>query len=209
MRIALAAAALLLAAAAQAAPGLFSLTGLDGWQPQALRNKATTAYRVASDGGTRVIEADCRAAASGLIWKQRIDLARTPILAWRWHAEAFPPARDERAKGGDDFALRVYVVRDGGWAFWRTRSLVYAWAARAPAGSDWPSPYTAQAHMVVLRSGPAGWQSERRDVRADFRRYFGLDLDAVDGVAVMTDCDDTGGTARGAYGDLVLGAAPR
>lgn len=203
-------AALVASGAAHAAPGLFSLTGLDGWTPQTFRGKAPTAYRLADAAGARVLEADCRAGASGLIWKEPVDLARTPILSWRWRADLFPAAGDERRKGGDDFALRVYVVRDGGWAVWRTRSLVYVWAAREPAGSDWASPYTSQAHMVALRSGGAGaWQAERRDVAADFRRYFGLDLARADGVALMTDCDDAGGAARGAYGDIVLTAAPR
>jgi hypothetical protein len=59
--------------------------------------------------------------------------------------------------------------------------------------------------MVALRSGAAGtgrWHEERRDVRADFQRYFGIELDSVDGVAVMTDCDDAGGKARAWYGDV-------
>jgi hypothetical protein len=42
-------------------------------------------------------------------------------------------------------------------------------------------------------------------VRADFKRYFGIDLNAVDGVAVMTDCDDAGGATRAWYGDVRFG----
>jgi len=194
---------LLLVAAmpAAAAPGLFSGTGLQGWTPQAFSGKAPTQYRLAGD----VLEAQCRAGASGLIWKERIDLTRAPTLSWRWRVDGIYPALDERTKAGDDFPARVYVVRDGGWAFWRTRSLVYVWSSREPAGSDWPSAYTDQARVVALRSGAAEagqWREERRDVRADFRRYFGVDLDHIDGVALMTDCDDARGAATAGYGDL-------
>jgi hypothetical protein len=99
-------------------------------------------------------------------------------------------------------------VIDGGWAFWRTRTVVYVWAARQPAGSDWPSAYADQARVVALRSGTAEagqWREERRDLRADFRRWFGIDARHVDGVALMTDCDDGGGAASAAYGDLRFG----
>lgn len=195
--------ALLLAGAVHAEPGLFSITGLRGWTPQTFEGKAPTQYRIENGA----LEARCRAAASGLMWKERLDLSRTPILRWRWRVDGVYAGLDERTRDGDDFPARVYVVRDGGWAIWRTRSLVYVWASRVPAGSDWPSAYTRQAHVVALRSGAAEagqWREERRDLRADFRRYFGLDLDHADGVALMTDCDDAGSTITAAYGDLRL-----
>ena len=59
--------------------------------------------------------------------------------------------------------------------------------------------------MLALRSGPAADDAmlqERRNVRADLGRYFGRDYDFIDGVALMTDCDDAGGTARAWYGDI-------
>lgn len=208
MARALIAALLLAALPAAADPGLFSVSGLRGWIPQTFHDKAATEYRLA--GG--VVEARCSAGASGLIWEERVDLSRTPLLSWRWRVDRVFADVDERAKSGDDFPARVYAVLDGGWRVWRTRSLVYVWASRAPAGSDWPSAYTAQAHVVALRSGGAEagqWREERRDLRADFQRYFGLDLDHVDGIALMTDCDDTGGAAVAAYGDIRLEAPPR
>lgn len=208
MARALSALLLALAPAAGAAPGLFSATGLQGWLPQAFDGKAATQYRIA--GG--VLEARCRASASGLLWKEPIDLAATPVLRWRWRVDRVYAGLDERTRAGDDFPARVYVVRDGGWAPWRTRSLVYVWASEAPQGSDWPSAYARQAHVLALRSGSAEagqWREERRNVREDFRRYFGLDVARVDGVALMSDCDDAGRAGVAAYGDLVLEALRR
>ena len=177
----------------------FPALALEGWEDQTFRGKAHTRYTIA-DG---VIEARCKASASGLIRKQKVDLAATPHLRWRWKVDGVYAGIDEKKKGGDDFPARVYVVLDGGLLPWRTRSLVYVWSSGSPVGSDWPNPYTAQAHHVALRSGnPGPWHEERRDVRADFKRYFGLDVGAVDGVAIMTDCDDAGGEARARYADV-------
>ena len=192
----------LCAPAAWAEPGSFSASGLTGWAEQTFQGRKPTQYRLTQDAGTQVLEAQCQASASGWIWKEKVDLHTTPILLWRWKVAKVYPGIREREKAGDDFPARVYVVLDGGWAIWRTRTLVYVWASAAAPGSGWASPYTAQAHVVALRSGAGSWQEETRDVRADFKRYFGLDLDAVDGVAVMTDCDDAGGATRAWYGDL-------
>lgn len=195
-----------------AEPGSFSVSGLGGWKEQTFKGRKATQYRLAQDSGVQVLEADCRASASGWIWKEKIDLRHTPVLRWRWKVAQIYSGVREREKGGDDFPARVYVVLDGGWAVWRSRSLVYVWASAEPQGTDWASGYTGQAHLIALRSGAAAaarWQEERRDVRADFQRYFGLDVDAVDGVAVMTDCDDAGGAMRAWYGDLRFEKAVR
>ena len=181
---------------------LFFATGaaaFTGWTEQGFTGKAKTRYQASSDS----VEAHCKQSASGLMREGRINLRETPVLRWKWKISNTYEGIREREKSGDDFPARVYVVRDGGLAVWRTRSLVYVWSSASPQGSDWPNPYTAQAHHVALRSGsPGPWQEERRDVRADFKRYFGLDLDSADGVAIMTDCDDAGGEARAWYADL-------
>ena len=204
--------AMLLAVSASAAPGLFSSEGLNGWVEQTFRNKAQTAYRLVQDGGVQVLEADCAKAASGWLWKESIDLKRTPLLRWRWKVERLPEGAPEQTKPGDDFGARVYVVRKTGLTPLSLRSVVYVWAHEAPAGSDWPNPYTAKAHHVALRSGRAGlgeWREEQRDLAADFRRYFDIETDTVDSVALMTDCDDTGGAARARYGDIRLEPASK
>lgn len=202
---------LMLPLLAWAAPGLFTESGLSGWQAQTFDGKPQTAYRlVADEQGRQVLEARCAASASGLIWRESIDLAKTPILRWRWRTQALFSGQDPRSKAGDDFPLRVYAVREGGFAVWRTRAIVYVWSADRFGPRDWPSPYTGKAHMLALRSGAAGlseWQEERRDLRADFRAFLGIDVTRIDGIALMSDCDNAGGRSRSWYGDLRLEAA--
>ena len=67
----------------------------------------------------------------------------------------------------------------------------------------WPSAVTANARMVAVRSGPARLGellTERRNVREDWRRAFGEDIDTLDAVAIMTDTDNSGQSARAWYG---------
>lgn len=191
----------------QAAPGAFSMTGLDGWQPQSFSRREATHYVLVQDNKTQVLQARCEHSASGYFWKGKVDLGKTPRLSWRWRVRQIYAGLHEREKSGDDFPARVYVVHDGGWAWWRTRSLIYVWSNGESGARDWPSAYTAQAHVVAVRAGVQGleqWQQEQRDIRADFRAYFGMEIGHIDAVALMTDCDDGRGSGIAEYGDLRL-----
>lgn len=62
--------------------------------------------------------------------------------------------------------------------------------------------------MAMRRSGaslqPGDWVTERRNIRDDFRRYFGLDLESINAIAILTDCDDLATTAKAWYGGVRL-----
>lgn len=194
---------LALAADQRVTVGAFSSGALDDWDTK--RFEGVTDYRLIEDQGRRVVRAESRAAASGLYKQVRIDLARTPYVHWSWKVERTVGALDETTKAGDDYAARVYLVFSGGVLFWKTRALNYVWASRQPQDATWPNAFTANAQMLALRSGNAlagQWVSERRDVRADYRRLFGSDVRYVDAVALMTDTDNTDGRAVAYYGDI-------
>ena len=42
----------------------------------------------------------------------------------------------------------------------------------------------------------------QRDVQADFKQFFKLDIDSIGAVAIMTDCDDSKGSGHAWFGDL-------
>ncbi|MBL8259202.1 MAG: DUF3047 domain-containing protein [Candidatus Competibacteraceae bacterium] len=212
MRKILPAALLAAAAAAVAADerlmiGRFSGGDLKDWQPKAFLGE--TRYRFDETGGQTALFADSQGAASGLYREIRVDLTRTPWLNWSWRVDRVLDGVDERAKSGDDYPARVYVVVSGGAAIWKTRSLVYVWSSNQPVGATWNNAYTGNARVMALRSGTrdAGrWVSEKRDVRADFRRLFGREIDAIDAVALMTDTDNSGQRATAWYGDIYFTA---
>lgn len=169
-----------------------------GWEEVAFTGK--TRYRVVGD----CVRADARDSASGLIRKQEVDLTRTPVMSWSWRADALPePSRnaDEKTRGGDDFPARVYVIHKA-FLPWNSLGINYVWSRGQPENSHWPNPFTDNARMVVVQSGPDGlgeWHDFRRNVREDFKRFFGLELERVHAVAIMTDTDNAGGTATVCY----------
>lgn len=181
--------------------GRFSANDLMGWESKVFNNP--TDYRVVDLEGESVLQAVCSESASAFYRKLTVDLHKTPILRWRWRIDGVYPGLDETSKQGDDYPARIYVVIDGGALIWRTKALNYVWSSSKPAGSVWPNAYTSQAMMVAVRSGEAeGWHEESRDLRQDFQRLFGFNAEKVDGVALMTDCDDAKGKGRAWYGDI-------
>jgi len=192
----------LLAIVGVLAVGAALAVGPEVWKPQHFDGKSPTRYRVAGDAGSVTISAHCVSSASGLIRRQGVDLRATPVLHWRWRTDRVFEGLNERSRAGDDFPLRVYVIRDGGWAWWKTRSLVYVWSASETVGAHWPNPYTDRAHVFVVHSGAddvGRWVDQGRDVRADFVTAFGQDIAQIDGWAVMSDCDNAQGQANADY----------
>ncbi|MFN3890947.1 MAG: DUF3047 domain-containing protein [Beijerinckiaceae bacterium] len=187
--------------------GRFSAGDLQGWESRAF--KGETAYRLAPDGGSRVLVARTNAAASGRFRRVRIDLTRTPFINFSWKVSGVYKGIDESAKAGDDFPARVYVVRERGMMGMNTIALNYVWSSARPVGSLWSSPYTSQVKLLALDSGPAKagvWSKHKRNVREDLRQAFGEDITEIDVVAVMSDADNFGGSAEAAYGDISFSA---
>ncbi len=181
----------------------FSRGDLSGWQSKAFAGE--TRYSLQNKDGRTALRADSNAAASGLYREVNIDLGKTPILNWTWQAGNILSGADERTRAGDDYSARVYVVFSGGLMFWRTRAINYVWSNRQPVDSSWHNAFTGNARMIAVESGPARlnqWVSEKRDVRADYKRLFGEAPDRVDAVAIMTDTDNTRTTATAWYGDI-------
>jgi len=191
-------------ASAERLLGAFSQGHMNGWEPHSFKGK--TDYELVTVDEHQVLRASCNATASGLFFRDTIDLRETPILRWSWRVDETFSGIDESTRAGDDFPARIYVVRESTVLRWRTRAINYVWASEKPRGSDWPNPYASQARMVALRSGPPDetgtWHTEEVNVREDFKRLHGQELDSINAVAIMTDCDDTGGTARAWFGDI-------
>lgn len=185
----------------------FSPADMLGWEHK--RFAGETEYRLVFDPQLQqqVIRASSRASASGLFYEQRIDLDATPWLSWRWRVEQFPTVTSERAKSGDDFAVRVYVVVRDGWTRLSSKAISYVWAQQAEVGQSWENPFAGdKAMMLTLRNRQHGdgWISEKRNIKADLRRLFGKDFRYIDAVAIMSDADNSNSSAIGYYTGLVF-----
>lgn len=163
-----------------------------------------TRYEVVSDGGDKVLKARTEGSASGLFHDLNLDLNKFPILTWRWKVEGVLEDGDARIKNKDDYPARVYVVFPG-WLPLFTRSINYIWANKLPAGQHIPSTYYSKSIMFALQSGnerASEWITERRNVVEDYKKLFGNAPPKVGTIAIMTDADQTGGSATAYYDDL-------
>ena len=181
------------------------------WREEKFLTKPTR-YEVVLDGGVPVLHATSLAAHAGLLRASEHLAPAHARLAWRWKITApLTGNTRERERAGDDYAARVFVVFETSAIPLRTRAINYVWAAHEPAGALFPSPYSKNVAMIVVRSGAAEagrWHREERDVIADYRRHFGEAPTRISGVAVLVDTDNTGRSAEAWFADLALETAP-
>lgn len=173
------------------------------WQSKVFKGK--TSYEFINQEGKFVLKASCDGTASALYRRMDIDLTKTPILQWSWKIDATHDGLDDISKGGDDYAARIYVVYKGLMP-WDVLALDYVWANAQPKDASWPNAFSSRAVMIAQESGNSGnkdlWVRESRNVLKDFKQYFERDIRNIDGVAIMTDCDNGKGKAIGYYRDI-------
>ncbi len=180
------------------------------WREQRLFARSTH-YEAIREDGQPVLHARSDRANSGLLRQLNLPAPAHARLAWCWKIRhPLTANRAERTRGGDDYAARVFVVFETSVLPRQTRAINYVWSSHQPVGAVYPSPYTGNVAMIVLRSGAAeagAWQGESRDVLADYRAFFGGPPRELSAVAVLVDTDNTGLSAEAWFADLRLDAA--
>jgi len=182
--------------AASTARAPFPDSTLDAWQERSF--KGHSQYELVGEGKDRTLRASTNGQASMLYKELTIALTDTPILSWQWKVENVFNNTNEQTRKGDDFPARVYVAYRYGKFPWQVYAISYVWASHSPIGDSWSSPYTKKAKIIALQSGSSNlnqWQFESRNVVNDFAQAFGVNVRALDGVAVMVDADNTGMSA--------------
>ncbi len=196
-----------------------------GWDVMTMKDEDRhTQYTLVRTDSTAVVKAVAKNSASALIRRVPIDPAEYPILEWRWKVENVLKKGNAREKSGADFAARIYVTFDydvDNFGFFEelkyraikamgyenvpARALNYIWASKVPRGTVLPTPYTDWVMMIAVRSGPTKtgtWITEHRNIAEDYRRAFGGDPPPINGIAIMTDTDNTGEKAVAYYGGI-------
>ncbi|MEA5446409.1 DUF3047 domain-containing protein [Gammaproteobacteria bacterium AB-CW1] len=167
-----------------------------------------TAYRLVEMEDREAIHALCESSASALYLEQEIDLRETPIIEWSWRIRgSYGEDIDESSREGDDYPVRLYAISDGGWRRWQTRAVNWVWASGKDQGESWPSAYADQVKMVALQSGEekAGqWVTERRNIREDFARFHDREIETIDAIGLMSDCDDLDTSNEAWFGGIRL-----
>ena len=198
----------------------------DGWKPLSFKNiSRSTTYEVVKDGDKTVVKADSNVSASGLIKEVRINPRDYPIIRWRWKVNNLVQKSDTTRKDGDDYPARVYVtfeydqdkVSVGKKLKYKAGRVLfgdipigainYVWETKAPIGVILDNAYTDFVKMIVVQSGPNRvglWIDETRNIYDDYKMAFGEEPPMINGVAIMSDTDNTKERAVAYYGDIVF-----
>jgi hypothetical protein len=171
---------------------------------KARKDAGRQVYKAAEEGGIHFL----RASSTGLgIQAGRQtkgwDLAARPMLSWSWRPRQFPKGADEREASKNDSALAVYMMVEHSRVA-GPKAVKYIWSERVPVGTHLTS-NNGLTQVRVLRTGSAGggWTEERVNVLEDFRKYFDdKGIPKPDGIAVLTDADDTKSSAAGDYANF-------
>lgn len=179
------------------------------WEEQVFAEK--TNYVTVREGDDWVLHARCRHSASGWLQEVDVDLKKTPWVTWRWWVSGTYSEGDGHQREREDMAARVYFVSGGRLLPWRAKALNYVWANRQPKGSAWISPYLSQQRIIAVQSGDelAGqWQQESRNLVEDYQRLFDADVDRINAIGLMSDCDNLKGEGEAKYSTFRFSANP-
>ena len=198
----------------------------DGWKPLTFKKiPKHTSYEVVKDGGVTIVKAVSEGSASGLIKQVLIDPKEFPIVRWRWKIDNVLQRSDVALKEGDDFPARLYITFEyepdrvsfgkklkfkAGQALFGDipiAALNYIWETKTPVGTIVENAYTDFAKMVIVESGTQKvgvWIDEERNIYEDYKLAFGEEPPMINGVAIMSDTDNTKEQVTAYYGDIVF-----
>ena len=153
-----------------------------------------TIYTIGSNENGNFLKAVADNAASGLGKEVKIDLNKTPFINITWKIEKDLPGIKENTKKGHDFAARVFAVKKTGATPLSNRAINYVFSSNNEIGFNSPSPYTKKSIDNVLASTKNNlneWVTVKANVKEDFKRFHNLNVNELDGLAIMSDTDNS------------------
>ena len=156
--------------------------------------KNKTIYTIGTNKEGNFLKAVADNAASGLGKEVKIDLNKTPFINITWKIEKDLPGIKENTKKGHDFAARVFAVKKTGATPLSNRAINYVFSSNNEIGFNTPSPYTKKSIDNVLASTKNNlneWVTVKSNVKEDFKKFHDLDVNELDGLAIMSDTDNS------------------
>lgn len=199
------------------------------WKHRTFPGKTPNQFTLGVMDGRPAVAVRSDAAAS--VMRKPLQLAPEQLGVFRfsWRLTNLIADADMALRDKDD-AVRVVLAFDGDRSRLSARDQMLSELARAMTGEDMPyatlmytwsnqhevgrvmhSPRTDRIRKLVIETGAAGlgrWLDYERDIRADYRRVFGEEPGRLIGVGLMTDTDNTKGSAQAWYGPLSFSAPP-
>ena len=156
--------------------------------------KAKTLYSLGNNENGKFIRAEANNSASGLGKEIKINLNKTPFLNITWKIEKDLYGIDEGSKKGHDYAARVFVVKKTGVTPLSNRAMNYVFSSNNDINTYHPSPFTKKSIDYVLSTTKENlneWVTVKINVKDHFKKFHNLDLDEINGVAIMSDTDNS------------------
>ena len=157
--------------------------------------KKKTNYSIIKENGESYLKAEAEGQASGLGREIKVNLNKTPFLNITWKVEQGILGIKENSKKGHDFAARVSVIKETGSLPWQKKAMNYVFSSNEKTNSHWMGPYRKQIIDYVasslVDSKENSWVTVKLNVKEHFKKFLDLDLVEIDGVAIMTDTDNT------------------
>ena len=153
-----------------------------------------TVYSIGANENGNYLKSVADNAASGLGKEVKIDLNKTPFINITWKIEQDLKGIKENTKKGHDFAARVFAVKKTGATPLSNRAINYVFSSNNDVGLNWPSPYTKKSVDNVLSSTKNSlneWVTVKSNVKEDFKKFHDLDVNELDGLAIMSDTDNS------------------
>ena len=153
-----------------------------------------TSYTVGLNENGNFLKAVADNAASGLGKKIKIDLNKTPFINITWKVERDLRGIKENTKKGHDYAARVFAIKKTGVTPLSNRAINYVFSSNSEVGENRPSPYTKKSIDNVLATTKDNfneWVTVKANVKEDFKKFHDLDVNELDGLAIMADTDNS------------------
>ena len=168
-----------------------------------------TLYTVGSNDNGNYLKSVADNAASGLGKEIKIDLDKTPFINITWKIEKDLSGIKENTKKGHDFAGRVFVIKKTGATPLSNRAVNYVFSSNNSVGKNWPSPYTKKSIdnvMSTTKEHMNEWVTVKANVKEDFKKFHDLDVNEIDGIAIMSDTDNSKMSAITYYQNIYFSA---
>jgi len=156
--------------------------------------KNKTEYSVGSNENGNFLKAEADNAASGLGKELKINLNKTPFINITWKIEKDLKGIKENTKKGHDYAARVFAIKKTGATPLSNRAINYVFSSNSDVGDNRPSPYTKKSIDNVLATTKDSfnqWVTVKANVKEDFKKFHNLDVNELDGLAIMADTDNS------------------
>ena len=155
---------------------------------------ANTIYSLGENENGKFIRSEANNSASGLGKEIKININKTPFLNITWKIEKDLKGIVENSKKGHDYAARVFVVKKTGATPLSNRAMNYVFSSNNEIDAFHPSPFTKKSIDYILSTTKVNfneWVTVKVNVKKHFKKFHNLDLDEINGLAIMSDTDNS------------------